>query len=136
MSSGPNERRGPSLENLQKLSEALPGYVETIQSKVETERATLFRKICKICCVGFDKAHIIVDTPAEPGICKECQKQLDDGCFAVVWNLEYAFLRPMDGKNQDMAGQIHPVGRVTMEKIKELGEQQVKQRDAENRKKL
>lgn len=116
-----SENTGPNRESLRRLAGELPGIVAHKQKQIHRELTTKYRKICKVCMEGFDKAQTEIDAPMEPGICKNCTKMLKDH-IAVVWNLKYAFLKPMDGKNQDLVGQIVNVTEPVMKEIEKQHE--------------
>lgn len=123
-----SENTGPNPESLRRLAGQLPGIVESRKRKAQqTQTETRFRKYCMVCMKGFDKAETDIEAPAEKGICKDCTTMLKDH-FAVVCNLEYAFLKPVDGKYQDLVGKIIPFSSKNFEEIKKHHE--TRQRDA------
>jgi len=130
--SDPSPESGPSRETLLSLKAMLPSFIKGMAKKRTIGRGapTLTRrpkKVCKVCGLLWDYKLLKVseETNIESVNCEVCQKQLDDGCAALVCGEKYAFIK--SNSLQDWAGTIQRVSPNVMDAIeKELGAAKLK----------
>lgn len=119
----------PSRSTLKQLFNALPGYVEQHKKKMDAKaamratHATLPRKVCNVCGVGFDIALVEKTALVATATCKDCQDKLDSGHIAFVEGIRYAFVKPTNNKLADMVGKIVKVGTDVMDAIQRKAKQ-------------
>jgi hypothetical protein len=119
-----DEPSGPSFETLMGLRKQIKSFVKTKKKQLAKEKQmatgteTRDTKCCKVCCTTFDKKLVSLDAPLEAGVCKDCQKVLDEGYIGIIHGNEYAFIKPASDKFKDLAGTVIHVCQDTFEEAK------------------
>lgn len=117
---------GPDLGNLRQLNGMMPSFTagmvekQTIGKGHKSPLAKLKENppkptlVCEVCSLLF-AFKTGFDGEIKSSVCRECQKQLDEGLIALVSDDRYAF--GSSTSLPDMAGKIVHIKTETMDKL-------------------
>lgn len=113
----------PSPENLRRLYEALPDYVEQLEEKREARgekrvSKSLPKNLCDICGRGYNHSYLVLkdSVPEMDGHCPRCETFLKEGYTALIAGNEFAFIK--SASLEDMAGKVQKISSDTMTAVK------------------
>lgn len=126
---------GPDRENLRKLNEIMPSFIAGMAKKKTvgkgiTPMLRRPKKVCPVCGLLYEHKFMKAsdETDIKTQNCQPCQKQLDDGCVALVCGDKFAFVKTQ--ALEDFAGQIKQISPYVMAAVeKHYGSQDKKPYD-------
>jgi hypothetical protein len=112
----------PNPENLRKLYESLPDYVEQLEQKREFRgekrvSKSLPKNLCDICGRGYNHSYLVLkeSVPEMDGHCPRCDKLLEEKYTALISGNSFAFVK--SSVLEDMQGTIQKVSPKVMKAV-------------------
>lgn len=125
------DNTGPDINNLRRLAEMLPDYVQARAQrkiKVKGRNPKFPEHVCRIC----GRPHGAGSEGKTPGsqVCQPCQQRLDAGQSAIVGDGRYAFVVSESLQDKEThLGTINHVTKAVMDNVMDrFGMQQIQKR--------